>query len=325
MPTISIIVPVYNAEKHLRRCIDSILAQTFQDFELILVDDGSTDGSPKICDDYAKRDSRIKVFHKENGGVSAARNIGLEKANGHWIMFVDSDDTIPKDALERLYREGHAKDVDLVMAGYKKIDQEGTLSFSNEKHLRVLSTKSDLLLQMFCPTEYPYWGYVWSKLFRREIVSHNQIKFDEQIFFNEDRLFCVEYICNMRGDGRMLLESCYNYHENSASAMSSLDKQYNPKFVTGFLSYLKMYEMVKAMGPSKRLQTSIEEGIENAYLWNMSLMKRHDAYDSHVARKMQKELHKSHLFHRVIIMELKNYMRKMLWLLFPSIAVKHNN
>ena len=93
-PKITVIVPVYNTEKYLRRCVDSILAQTFTDFELLLIDDGSTDGSGAICDEYAKKDSRVRVFHKEIGGVSSARNLGLDKAYGEWISFVDSDDWI---------------------------------------------------------------------------------------------------------------------------------------------------------------------------------------------------------------------------------------
>ena len=96
---VSAIVPVYNVEKYIYRCVDSILNQTFSDFELILVDDGSPDNCPQICDEYAKKDSRIKVIHKENGGLSSARNAGLDIASGEWISFIDSDDWIHKDYL----------------------------------------------------------------------------------------------------------------------------------------------------------------------------------------------------------------------------------
>ena len=98
-PEVSIIVPVYNVEKYLPRCIDSILAQTSTNFELILIDDGSTDKSGMICDEYAKKDNRIKVFHKENGGVSSARNIGLDNASGEWLAFIDPDDAVDKEYL----------------------------------------------------------------------------------------------------------------------------------------------------------------------------------------------------------------------------------
>lgn len=102
MTKVSIIVPVYNEEKHLNRCVDSVLCQTYSDLELLLVDDGSTDNSSAICDEYAQLDSRVRVFHKENGGVSKARNLGISKANAEWIMFLDSDDYLMKDALEIL-------------------------------------------------------------------------------------------------------------------------------------------------------------------------------------------------------------------------------
>ena len=101
MPKISVLVPIYNAEKYLHRCIDSILAQTFTDFELLLIDDGSKDCSGTICDEYAVKDPRVRVFHKENGGVSKARNIGIDNAQGEWITFVDSDDWVREDFLQK--------------------------------------------------------------------------------------------------------------------------------------------------------------------------------------------------------------------------------
>lgn len=102
MTKISIIVPVYNEEKHLNRCVDSVLSQTYSELELLLIDDGSTDSSGAICDEYAQKDSRVRVFHEKNGGVSKARNLGISKANAEWIMFLDSDDYLIKDALEIL-------------------------------------------------------------------------------------------------------------------------------------------------------------------------------------------------------------------------------
>ena len=105
MPLVSIIVPVYKAEQWLHRCVDSILAQTMTDFELLLIDDGSPDKSGEICDEYAAKDNRVRVFHKENGGVSSARNLGLDNAVGDFVMFVDSDDWIVSDCLELCIKE----------------------------------------------------------------------------------------------------------------------------------------------------------------------------------------------------------------------------
>ena len=117
-PKISVIVPVYKVEKYLPECIESVLAQTFTDFELILVDDGSPDNSGKICDDYATRDSRIRVFHKENGGVSSARNLGLDNARGEWIGFVDPDDWIEPDMYEQMYLAGTENNADFVWCDF---------------------------------------------------------------------------------------------------------------------------------------------------------------------------------------------------------------
>lgn len=114
-PKISVIVPVYNVEKYLHRCIDSILAQTFTDFELLLIDDGSTDGSGAICDEYATKDNRVRVFHKENGGVSSARNLGLDNMRGGYLTFVDSDDWVDSTYLGELIEYS---DADLVVSDF---------------------------------------------------------------------------------------------------------------------------------------------------------------------------------------------------------------
>ena len=118
MPKVSVIVPVYKVEKYIGKCIESILSQTFKDFELILVDDGSPDSSGAICDQYAQKDSRIQVIHKTNGGVSSARNVGISKSNGEWLCFVDSDDTVDKDYIENFGLEQYKSE--LFIQGYKK-------------------------------------------------------------------------------------------------------------------------------------------------------------------------------------------------------------
>lgn len=120
-PLLSLIVPVYNTSSFLPACINSLLSQSFQDFELVLVDDGSTDISGRICDEYAKKDSRVKVYHKVNGGVSSARNNGMDNACGEWIYFVDSDDELLPGGLQTLVA-GICDDVDIVGGGYERLD-----------------------------------------------------------------------------------------------------------------------------------------------------------------------------------------------------------
>ena len=122
-PTISVIVPVYNAEKYLHRCIDSVLAQTYTDFELLLIDDGSKDQSGEICDEYAQKDARVRVFHQENGGVSSARNLGLDNAKGEWVTFVDSDDWAKPYYIEHLVASIDGADLVVAYATICKKDE----------------------------------------------------------------------------------------------------------------------------------------------------------------------------------------------------------
>ncbi len=185
---ISVIVPVYNAEKYLRRCIDSILAQTYSDFELLLIDDGSKDSSGEICDEYAQKDTRVRVFHKENGGVSSARNLGLDNARGEWVTFVDSDDYVHHEFLSSLsVKHG----VDLIVGSFQIVgsDEEwdGILdeALYDKASLRDNIVKLSLLTNFLVP---------WGKLFRRDIIGKNNITFDENIHSGEDTLFVYNYL-----------------------------------------------------------------------------------------------------------------------------------
>ena len=145
-PEISIIVPVYKVEKYLNECIDSILAQTFTDFELILVDDGSPDNCPALCDAAAEKDSRVRVIHKQNGGVSTARNAGLAAAQGNWIGFVDPDDFVDKTYYEKMLRAAKQTGAELAVCNEVFMEEDGSLCDYQEQPLRteVLSRYVDL-------------------------------------------------------------------------------------------------------------------------------------------------------------------------------------
>lgn len=135
--TLSIIIPVYNTEASLPVCIDSILSQSFTDFELLLVDDGSKDGSRAVCDRYAEKDSRVRVFHQENGGCGSARNVGLDHASGEWVYFVDSDDEVLPGGLQTLL-DCIREDVDIVMAGFERSDENGAIIYRVEDRVITL-------------------------------------------------------------------------------------------------------------------------------------------------------------------------------------------
>lgn len=180
MPLVSVIVPVYKAERWLHRCVDSILAQTMEDFELLLIDDGSPDRSGEICDEYAAKDSRVRVFHKENGGVSSARNLGLDNAQGEWISFVDADDWVEVEYLAGLTEN---LDADFITGGMRDTQgnicvAENKLYFNSNIKEFIDQHNGDFFLRAAC-----------GKLLRREIIEKNRIRFDENVRFGEDTLF----------------------------------------------------------------------------------------------------------------------------------------
>ncbi len=182
---ISVIVPVYNAETWLPRCIESVLSQSYENLELILVDDGSTDDSLAVCRKYADGDSRVTVIHQENGGVSSARNAGLERARGEWVLFVDSDDEILPSYCLDMVRAAGEQDVDVLIARPAVAAAPETELFAQKKAL-VEACFS------FRETDFSYnIDGPWGKLFRRELLEANQIRFPEKLRRSEDAYFCA--------------------------------------------------------------------------------------------------------------------------------------
>lgn len=188
---ISIIVPIYNVEQYLRRCIDSILAQSYTHFELLLINDGSKDASGAICDEYAAKDTRVRVFHKENGGVSSARNLGLDNAQGNYITFCDADDHVSEDWLAA-YSEAIASNVDLAIQGYYAIDGDNTVEKQLQPHSgNSIEAKRQLVVDLFAQEVY---YYLWVKLFRRDLLEAHHIRFDKQSVLGEDTQFISKYL-----------------------------------------------------------------------------------------------------------------------------------
>lgn len=171
MPNISILLAVYQAEKYLKKCLDSILAQTFRDYEVILVDDGSPDKSGEICDEYARKDNRFKVIHKENGGVASARQCGLDHAQGEYIIYIDPDDWIESDMLETMYHEAKVQDADMVFVDYYW-ENENNIRYMKEepKDLNHFTLLEAILNQSIT-------GATWTKLIRRSLFEQYDAKF----------------------------------------------------------------------------------------------------------------------------------------------------
>ena len=192
-PTVSIIVPVYNAEDFLPRCIDSILAQDYRDFELILVDDGSKDGSGAICDRYAAADSRIIVVHKENSGVSDTRNLAIGMARGTYLQFVDSDDWLAPNATGMLFQAALGGRCDMVIADFYRVVGDRLAHKGDIEETGVMSQEDFAAHMMENPADF-YYGVLWNKLYRRDIIMEHDLRMDSKISWCEDFMFNLEYL-----------------------------------------------------------------------------------------------------------------------------------
>ena len=216
---ISIIIPVYNAKKYISRCVESIINQKYREWELLLIDDGSSDGSGIICDEFARLDSRIRVFHKENGGPSSARNLGIEHALGEWLYFVDSDDFLDDDHLEHYALNF---DSDIVFQGYKKIDEKTLHIIKVVNYPNTIAKGTENVIETLCDIfEFGFFfGPVWNKIFKKEIVTRNQIRFNENISYREDEIFTFIY-CKYINSIHILHTTSYNYQITKNSLMRS--------------------------------------------------------------------------------------------------------
>ena len=214
MSTVSIIVPIYKVEDYIRECIDSILAQTYPDFELILVDDGSPDDCGRICDDYAKGDNRIKVVHKVNGGISSARNAGLEVAKGEWIMHVDGDDWIEPDMIESLIEAAQITGADMVIgdfvkygpsAGYNKLP-----TWSSDKKKSMTNYIAYVMTT------------IWGSIAKRSLYADHSLKSPDGISYCEDFHLIVR-LCHFANKIVNVHRPFYHYRYRPTSIMSNMN------------------------------------------------------------------------------------------------------
>ncbi len=234
MMELSIIIPVYKTEKYLRECVDSVLREAPKDSEIILVDDGSPDNCPQICDEYAARDSRVQVIHKKNAGVSAARNSAIEIAQGERIFFLDSDDYVPKDYFKTLmvYSE------DLVISNYRAFYEN-----KNSDIYGAIKTVKYECVQDYLLDFHKYFAtafnFPWGKLYKTEIIKKYNIRFNPSIIVSEDVIFNVEYYehCDTI---QMVAEAQLQYRQLSTSA----SRKFFPNL---FQWYCNSYEKIKEL------------------------------------------------------------------------------
>jgi len=231
---ITVVVPIYNAEHFLEKCLKSIVEQTYQNLEIILVNDGSTDKSLEICEKFKENDNRIIVINKENGGVSSARNKGIDSASGKYIIFIDADDYIEKEMFETLAYDLFTNKVDLSMCGFRTVDINGNiLSVSNpmdEKYFDVKTFRRNLFSDKY------YRNLIWNKLFKLEIIKEHNIRFNEDIHINENVLFMLEFskYAFRYSYGNEIL---YNFLDNQNGQMHA---KFNLKKVSVLSSYVRL-------------------------------------------------------------------------------------
>lgn len=217
-PLISIIVPVYNVERYISRCIESLINQTYINIEIILVDDGSTDNSYNICEKYAKEDLRVKLFHKKNGGVSSARNIGLKNAKGEYITFVDSDDWVKDDMIEHLLKKLNDNNVDISICTCIVATNESMWD-PNEGREDCLITEKEAIKRLL----YKEYCVVWGTLFSRNVIEG--IFFREDISNNEDSYF----LFNVFRKAKKIYKSCQAKYIYNRQQEASITKNKNKK------------------------------------------------------------------------------------------------
>lgn len=218
-PYFSVIVPVYNVEQYLTQCVDSVISQTYSNFELILVDDGSTDTSGAMCDFIATQDKRVKVYHKINGGLSSARNYGIKECIGRYVIFLDSDDFwVDLNFLEKAYVKSNQHEYDLIRLEYVKVDYMGNLietpDLSDKEHFQELTLGSYEMMENIMRGEY----FSWLFIFRRELFS--KIIFNEQVKFQEDIDFAIRLFTNHLNCGYLPIHF-YAYRQREHSIMST--------------------------------------------------------------------------------------------------------
>ena len=222
---ISVIIPVYNVEEYLEQCLNSVLKQTYKNIEIILIDDGSKDNSGIICDDFEKKDNRVKVIHKPNQGVSSARNRGLEESKGKWIGFVDSDDWLEPSYFEELLECAKKNKADIVGCGYNRAIGNKKEAINNSGEIKTLNSK-EFLIKILNPQS--GYGFTHMKIYKKDIIQN--LLFDTELTVGEDSLFNEQVTLNVN-KVCVLEKSLYNYRINPKSVVKRYDSNYAQKYL----------------------------------------------------------------------------------------------
>lgn len=247
IPHLSIIVPVYNVEKYLDRCVQSLIQQSLTEIEIILVDDGSPDNCPKMCDEWVKKDSRIKVIHKKNEGLGYARNSGLEVATGEYVTFIDSDDYVDRDAYKQTYIEAVSSNLDVCYFRYRRVTQDGKkyeVCHDKQKYYRIGRKEVDAFMLNLVgrdpnkPDQVPVSVSVCMAIFKRSIIQESNVRFvSEKEIASEDLIFDIQFLPYVNRIG-VIPEVFYNYFINTSSISTSYSEDYCRRLLR-LLSFIK--------------------------------------------------------------------------------------
>lgn len=259
---VSVLVAVYNTEKYLRKCLDSIIGQTYENIEIIVVDDGSKDNSLDICKEYEKLDSRVKAIHQENGGLAKARNTGLDNAAGKYVCFLDSDDYIEKDYVECLYKGLTENDTDVAVCGYFKDKPNGSSSDMLLGRQQVIS-RDESIANMYVYNSFG--AYSWNKLFKMDIVNEYNIRYDLELRMTQDLYWSTQYMMHVK-NAFYVNKPLYHYIYNEDSACRKIKQtgKFNKKFLTSIKAHEKTKELLK--DESEYVKLSFSERYVNTYM-----------------------------------------------------------
>ena len=308
---VSIIIPLYNCEKYIEKCLNSLIKQTYRNIEIIVVDDGSKDSSLSVCKELSKKDKRIKVFPKKNGGVSSARNYGISKANGYYLCFVDADDWVDEKYCESLVT-GYDKNIDLSVVG---------IGASNRKNIEVEETKiinkNEAFVKMF--NDNNFFGYPVNKLYLKSIVdSIGKKPFDENIYYCEDTLFNAKYLEKCKKNIYFNTKKMYTYfiRDDSATNIRKLTE--------------KNYTVFKALeGIENIIKKNKVSGLEELYIFYL-----YNYYRLYVTNQISKsglklnEIRKKDIYKYIMKSKKISYMKKIkiaIKFYFPMLNYYLNN
>lgn len=269
-PKVSIIVPIYNVEVYLSRCLDSLVTQALKEIEIIAVNDGSTDGSLKIIQDYARHDQRIRVIDKPNGGVSSARNEGIRSATGDYIGFVDPDDWVDKEMYEEMYRVATEESMDIVMCTYIREfgshSKEKRFDLPDQTYYRNEEVQFNMMRRLVGPIDEEIanpeyldaWGTVWSKIYRSELIKDHKLEFVDLhiVGTNEDSLFNI-HACYYASSFGFLNRPYYHYWRANHTSVTS---GYKPSLID---QWSKLYSMIENFLNEKQVQREFHIALNN--------------------------------------------------------------